>query len=147
LSKSNVLGLLQSLYGEIVVTSSVLSELNSDKDETLQFIEAAIKQGWVRVVEIKVNDRELVDLLDDGEASAITYSLEHDYIPILIDESRGKSYAKSKGIPVIGTAGILIQAKRKKLVTLVKPLLRDMKSKGYWLSDHFIDTAASLVGE
>jgi len=147
LSKSNVLSLLRSLYGEVLVTRAVLSELDSDKDETLQSVKAAIKQEWVRIVEVNVKDRELVDLLDDSEASAITYSLQHDCIPILIDEHRGKSYAISKGIPVIGTAGILIQAKQKKLVTLIKPLLQDMQSKGYWLSDNFIDTVASLVDE
>lgn len=147
MSKSNVLSLLRSLYGEVLVTRAVLSELDSDKDETLQSVKAAIKQEWVRIVEVNVKDRELVDLLDDSEASAITYSLQHDCIPILIDEHRGKSYAISKGIPVIGTAGILIQAKQKKLVTLIKPLLQDMQSKGYWLSDNFIDTVASLVDE
>jgi len=129
------------------VTTAVISELDSDKDESLQSVNAAIKQGWVRIVEVSIDDEELVDFLDQGEASAITYSLQHDCIPILIDEIRGKSYAKRKGIPVIGTAGVLIQAKRKKLVTLIKPLLKDMQNKGYWLSDQFIDTVAGLVDE
>ncbi|MFV1984372.1 MAG: DUF3368 domain-containing protein [Thiohalomonadales bacterium] len=139
--------MLQSLYHKVVITASVLSELEPSKDNTLQSVKAGIQQGWIRIVEVNITDQNLADMLDQGEASAITYSLEHDCIPLLIDEHRGKTYAKNKGIPVIGTAGILIQAKQKKLITLVKPLLEDMQTKGYWLSNEFIDTVVELVDE
>jgi len=139
--------LLHSLYKEVLVTQAVLSELNSEKDNTLQSVEVAIKQGWVLIVEVNSLDQELVNVLDQGEASAISYSLAHDRIPILIDEHKGKLYAKYKGIPVIGTAGVLIQAKQQNHITLVRPILNEMKAKGYWLSDNFIATVAEIVDE
>jgi len=139
--------LLHSLFGEVVLTTSVLSELYSVKDTTLQSVEAAIKQGWVLVVEVTSVDQKLVDILDQGEASAITYSLAHDNIPILIDEKKGRNYAKFRGISVIGTAGVLIQAKQLNHITLLRPLLNEMKHKGYWLSDSFIEIVANIVGE
>lgn len=139
--------MLHSLYKDVLVTREVLSELNSEKDNTLQSVEVAIKQGWVLIVEVKSFDQELIDVLDRGEASAITYSLAHNRIPILIDEHKGKMYAKYKGIPVIGTAGVLIQAKQHNHITLVRPILNEMKAKGYWLSDNFIDTVAEIVHE
>jgi len=45
------------------------------------------KQGWVVVVDVASVDQELVDVLDQGEASAITYSLTHNLIPLLIDDN------------------------------------------------------------
>lgn len=147
LSKSNLLGLLQSLYEETFITKAVLSELHSEKDDTRKSVAAAIKQGWICMVDIGVSDAELIHMLDEGEASAITYSLNNNCIPLLIDELRGKHYAIHQGIPVIGTAGVLILAKRNRLIPLVKPLLKDMRNKGYWLSDSFIDAVARIVDE
>jgi len=147
LCKCNLLELSHSLFNEVVVTRSVLSELYSVKDTSLQSVEAATKQGWVLAVEVTSVDLKLGDILDQGEASAITYSLEHDCMPILIDEKKGRTYAKFRGISVIGTAGVLIRAKQQNHITLVRPLLNEMKNKGYWLSDNFIEIVAAIVGE
>jgi len=142
-----LLGLLQSLYDNVVITESVFNELDVGKDDTLASVNSAIQQGWLVKVVVPINDQELAEILDPGEASSIIYSLQYHRIPILIDEYKGRRYAKRQGIPVIGTAGILILAKQKKLIPLIKPLLQDMKVKGYWLSDQFIDTVATLAGE
>lgn len=142
-----MLGLLQSLYKEVIVTDSVFAELDSEKDNTLSSVKAAIQQGWLDIVVVPIDDQEIANILDPGEASAISYSLQHNRIPLLIDEHKGKRYARSQGIPVIGTAGVLILAKQKNLIPLVKPLLLNMKEKGYWLSDQFIDTVTAIAGE
>jgi len=147
LSKSHSLGLLQSLFEQVVITDSVLKELDSSKDETLAAVNAAIVQGWLVSVIVPITDPELAKMLDPGEVSSILYSLDHNRIPLLIDEYKGKQWAKKQDIPVIGTAGILIKAKQMKLIPLVKPLLLDMQSKGYWLSNQFINTVACMVDE
>ena len=147
LSKSHSLGLLQSLFEQVVITDVVLKELDPNKDDTLVSVNAAMDQGWLVSVIVPITDHELTELLDPGEVSSILYSLEHNRIPLLIDEHNGKQWAKKQVIPVIGTAGILIKAKQMSLIPLVKPLLLDMRAKGYWLSDQFIDLISSMAGE
>ena len=129
----------------VIVTEAVLDELESTKDNALSNVEAAIKQGWIETVQVDITDNELVEILDPGEASAILYSLSNDFLPILIDDNKGKRYARKQGIPVIGTAGVLIKAKKEKIIPLVRPIFLDMKSKGYFLSDSFINTVAAMV--
>lgn len=124
-----------------------MNELKSSKDDTLLSVKAAIEQGWIKSVIVPITNHDLAEILDPGEVSSILYSLEHNCIPILIDEFKGKTWAKKQGIPVIGTAGVLIKAKQANLVPLVKPLLLDMKSKGYRLSDQFIDMISTMAGE
>jgi predicted nucleic acid-binding protein len=147
LGKSNLLGLLKSLYTEVIITEIVFSELDASKNDVLATVNAAIQQGWLVKVAVSIDDPELAEILDPGEVSSILYSLRHGHIPLLIDEYKGRRYAKKQAIPVIGTAGVLIQAKQKNLVPLVKPLLIDMITKGYWLSDEFIDMVPTIAGE
>lgn len=125
----------------------MLSELSPDKNETLNSVNAAMDQGSLISVTVQITGHELAETLDPGEASSIIYSLEHNRLPILIDEYKGKRWAKKQGIPVIGTAGVLIKAKQMNLIPLVKPLLRDMQTKGYWLSEQFINMVGNLVDE
>ncbi len=139
--------MLQSLYERVVITDAVYVELGPCRDNTLASVSAAISQGWLTRVTVSITDRELVEMLDPGEASSILYSLDHNRIPLLIDERRGKRIAKARGIPVIGTAGVLVKSKQANLIPLVKPLLIDMQAKGYWLSDPFIRMVAAMVGE
>ena len=139
--------MLQSLYERVVITDAVYVELDPCRDNTLASVSAAISQGWLTRVTVSITDRELVEMLDPGEASSILYSLDHNRIPLLIDERRGKRIAKARGIPVIGTAGVLVKSKQANLIPLVKPLLIDMQAKGYWLSDPFIRMVAAMVGE
>lgn len=135
------------MYTEVVVTDVVFNELDASKDDTLATVNAAIQQGWLVKVVVSIDDPDLAEILDSGEASSIQYSLQHDRIPLLIDEFKGKRFAKKQGIPVIGTAGVLIQAKQNKLIPLVTPLLLDMQSKGYWLSDEFRNMVSTMLGE
>jgi len=75
----------------------------------------------------------LLNLLDRGEAEAITLSL-HLNIPILIDEKLGRQIAKKNGLSIIGTGGLLISAKKAKLINKVSPLIKKLQENDYYLS-------------
>lgn len=48
-------------------------------------------------------------LLDAGEAEAITVAKERR-LPLLVDETKGRSIARMMGIPVLGLVGLLLMA-------------------------------------
>jgi predicted nucleic acid-binding protein len=93
-------------------------------------------------------DPLLVMELDAGEAEVI--SLARNLAPCLavIDERRGRRIAQDVyGLPVKGTAGILVEAQRKGLISTVRPSLLKLKSVGYFISDNVINAACQAVGE
>lgn len=50
-------------------------------------------------------------VVDEGEAEAIGLALEKG-LRLIIDDRKARIYAKRLGVKVIGTAGILVRAKK-----------------------------------
>ena len=66
---------------------------------------------------------------------------------LLMDDRAGRTAAAMPGLPVVGTAGLLIQAKGRGLVPAVLPLLQTIRSNGYRFTDALLAAAAKLAGE
>ena len=84
--------------------------------------------------------------LDEGEAEAIQLARELQ-ATIIIDERRGRRIAKSLGLKVRGTLGILLELKRKGLIDAVKPFIRKMLEKGYYLSEELVEEVLRAADE
>lgn len=48
---------------------------------------------------------------------------------------------------MLGTAGVLIQAKQAGLLPHVLPILEQIRQNGYWLSEALLSAIAKLAGE
>ncbi|MBI4755325.1 MAG: DUF3368 domain-containing protein [Betaproteobacteria bacterium] len=91
-------------------------------------------------------DPLLVAELDPGEAAVI--SLARASIPCMaiIDEKRGRRIAHQVyGLPVKGTAGLLVEAKRRGLLNDLRSTLLELKRAGYYLSDAVIEGACKAA--
>lgn len=66
---------------------------------------------------------------------------------ILSDDRQARLAAGRLGFSVIGTVGILAEAKRKRLVPALAPVLLALKEKGVWLSNLLIQKILADVGE
>lgn len=84
--------------------------------------------------------------VDDGEAEAIALAAERKW-RIVLDDRRARDVAERMGLKIIGTVGILIWAKRAKILPWIKPLLNELTEKGFHLSEALKREALSLVGE
>ena len=59
----------------------------------------------------------------------------------LLDDQAARSHASKHQLPFFGTVGVLIAAKRKGLVEVIKPLLYELRSRNFHLSDKVIRDA------
>jgi len=99
--------ILKLFIEKVTITNEVYSEI-SIQPSTKMFIDKEIAKGFIAVEPYKNRQlfKEINFILDAGEASSITLALEEN-LPLIRDEKKGRKFAKSKGIDVIGLVGIL----------------------------------------
>jgi len=147
LCKVRQLDLLNLLFKSCFITDDVYTEVIKGNDQAVDCLKDAVNAQVL--IKITVNQIELIleQTLDKGEASAITLAKQKEHCALLIDEIKGREMAKQLNIPVIGTAGLLLLAKRKGFIDEVLPILQKIKNNGYWLSTDFLNKIAKLANE
>ncbi len=137
LDKIGQLGLLKSIFGKITVTKEISEEFNKDLPD---FIE-------VQYPKDKNYQRILENSLDAGEASAIALALDYDDCLLIIDETKGRREAKSLGLKVTGTIGILIVAKEKGLIPSLKKVFDKIGKTNFRINKALLVEALKKSGE
>ena len=84
--------------------------------------------------------------LGPGETAVIAWALAHQCTAIL-DDLAARRCAGGLGIPLIGTLGLVLKAKRKGLIRAARPVLEKLRGSGMYLSDRILDPALRLVDE
>ena len=88
----------------------------------------------------------LSTVVDDGEAEAIALASEQDCL-LILDDRKARRWAKSLGLRVIGTAGLLVLAKGQGVLNEVKPVLESMKRSNFYLHPSLEKEVLRLAGE
>ncbi|MGL4512419.1 MAG: hypothetical protein ACRCT8_04955 [Lacipirellulaceae bacterium] len=114
--------LLEKLYASVVVPPAVLDELSHEHTPELARNWAASLPAWVEVRSPEHVDEDLVAALDPGEAAAISLARELRASVLLIDERAAARVARSEGLVVTGTLGVLVDAANAGLVSLADAL-------------------------
>ena len=144
------LSVLFNLFGKVIVPEVVAAECLADKIRPGATAIAKAIDG--KMIQIAHSTKEIVDAnnelarLDDGEAAAV--ALAHSLnLPLIIDEKLGRDVAKKLGVKIIGTIGVLLLAKEKKIIGTIKPILLQLKNGGYFLSSALIKDALKRAQE
>lgn len=140
------LQLLKEVFGSVVIPVAVQQELAEIPGQmefiaSLNFIEIKRPADIISVAQFKTQ-------LDEGEAEAIALAVELDADFVIIDEWKGRKVAKQMGLQIIGLVGILTTAKRKGIVSAIKPILLElMDQAGFRLHPSIVADALREVGE
>ena len=108
------------------------------------------KSSWIRVQDVSAGPmlHLLLADLDEGEAESLALACEIKADVILLDERDARRAARSMGLRVLGTVGILIWAKRLGMVPELRNELNVLQEKGkFRLSNFLIERALREVGE
>jgi len=106
------------------------------------FIQVAAPHSLSSLIENAITD------LDEGEQEVIALGASAlGEVVLLMDDQAGRRVARVLGLSVVGTAGILLMAKRRGLINAVTPLIAELRRQGYWLSDALLTEVKRLAGE
>ena len=143
------LWILEKLYGNVIIPEAVLYELEKLKLNKLN-ISQITDSTWIKIQ--PVMNESLVAILseslDRGESEAIVLAQELRADLLIIDEIKGRNYAKKLNIRIIGLVGILVQAKIEGILENVGEILDELKHKaGFWISQELYDKAIVMSNE
>lgn len=79
---------------------------------------------WLTVATAPAHDEQALQRLDAGESAAITLALVLQADLMLMDDRAAVAVARTQGLAVVGTIGILELAGRHKLIDLVNVVAR-----------------------
>jgi uncharacterized protein len=133
--------ILARLYQEIVIPEEVAVELEQYHAALPAFIQ-------VRAVCDRKRFTQLCAELHEGEAAAIMLMIEGKGDLLLIDERRGRKVAQREKLPVIGVVGVLVEARRRRLIPSLKEVIEDLENiAGFRISPKLKARALESVGE
>lgn len=145
LARTGNLLILKALAPAFLIPEPVLDEIRAKDDAVLRDVQAA---PWLSVVPPPSIPQTLLAWdLGKGEASVLAWALSRPGTIAVLDDQRARSYAQWHGIPVIGTLGIVLGAKRQGMIPLARPVIQDLVARGMYLSKAVADKALALVGE
>lgn len=81
-----------------------------------------------------------------GESAVIRLGLALP-APVLMDDRAGRAVAHNLRIDVVGSAGVLLAAKRRGLLTGVAPVIDEFRANGYHLSANLVEAVLARPGE
>ena len=147
LTKADLLTLLQTRYTTVLVPATVAMEIRQygAQDITYRTIQ---KTDWLTVVETPPMSAELQACnLDPGEASVLAWACAHPGTEAILDDLAGRRCADRLGIPIRGTLGLVLAAKKQGDIPEAKPVVEKLRRAGMYLSDQVLNKALALVGE
>ena len=147
LAKINRLILLPELYGEVFVPPAVATELRAKPDRTWpeldRFLGSARVQAPANVTQIGTFSA----YLGIGEAEAIALAMEIPDVVLIMDDAEGRRMAQRCGLRVTGLLGVLIEAKARRLLPTIGPMVDQLVAEGLWLSEAMRRSVLEAVGE
>lgn len=137
LDKLNLLHLLYDLFGDILITTEI------EKEFGLKL------PSWINALKVKdiAYQKVLESNIDKGEASAIALALEMVNCLLILDDNKARKVARHLELTYIGTLGLLVEAKEAGLISLVKPVLTQMKNTNFRITENLEKRVLELAGE
>jgi predicted nucleic acid-binding protein len=131
------LELLNKIYSNVTVTPEIAGEY----DKPLP--------SWFEIVEPQNRKYQqiLENSLDRGEASAIALAVEEEDALLIIDDLKGRKLAGELRINIIGTLGIIADAKLQGHLASVKKCIEDFKRTVFRISDELEEAILRKAGE
>ena len=147
LHQLGLLHLLPALAGRVLIPPAVLYEIEEGKACGIDLPDVrALEWGTIRSP-TGGSTLPLDHNLGPGETEVLLLAGEIDNAVVVLDDGLARKVADQRRIPVIGTLGLLINAKRAGLVSSVKEQIDRLQAKRFRVSPLTRAAVLKLAGE
>ena len=147
LHQLEILSILPALAEDIVVPEAVVAELEAGRSAGVN-VPKVEELGWLTVQLPKsLSVLPLVTDLGRGETEVWALALERPGYITVLDDKLARSFAQTLAVPFTGTLGLLLDAKRKRLLEAVSPVLDTLKALDFRLSPSTVKLILRLADE
>lgn len=136
----DLLPILPTLFGRIVIPPAVAAEATKRGSALPSWID-------VRLLTRPVDARVVAAHLGVGESEVLCLGLELTDAWLILDDGAARNLARQMGIRMLGTAAVLVEAKRAGLLPYVRPVLDVLLARGFRLSPKVYAVILKAAGE
>lgn len=147
LSRAGLLDLLQLISTEVVVPEPVAAEIvrRGPDDPAAR---ALANTAWLVVAQAPPVPPEIQAWgLGQGESSVLAWAQAYPGTEVVTDDLAARRCAAALNIPMRGTLGLVLVAKRRGRIPAARAVLLQLRQGGMYLSDEVMNRALALVGE
>lgn len=138
---------LRQIYQTAIVPYEVVEEISRGGPSRLAYTEFQADQ-WLEKVALPITIAPFLrSAVDIGEAAVIQLALDRGIQRVAIDDLNGRRVARTCGLLVTGSLGILVKAKVAGYPLSIREAIARMQVQGIWLADKVIAEAVRLAGE
>ena len=138
--------LIEKLAAQAVVPDAVIAEIRAgEADDPSASAGLSFAQPR-RISNISLPDSVAHWDLGSGESQVIVNALQGSNWAVLDDRAARRCAARHQ-VPVVGSIGIVLRAKRSGLVPAAAPVIAQLKTAGMYASDEFVRALLASIGE
>lgn len=139
---------LPSLYRKILIPFEVLKEIEAGGQGNPESCALDLMKHHA-IIGREESDipTALLRDLDIGEASVIANANQNGIDTVAIDERAGRRLARIHGLRVTGSLGILLKAKKQKMIPRLSDCITRMRQHGIWIAEDLVTDSLREAGE
>jgi len=148
LSRGGHLDLLLHFADRVLVPEPVAHEIRSSRSRQDITVKALEDVSWIEITPAPQAPEAILEWgLGAGESSVLALAHKHGGLEAIIDDLAARKCAASMGIPIRGTLGIVLVAKRRGVIVSARVVMEDLIEAGLYLSHRVLDDALRRVDE
>ena len=146
LAKVNQLGLLEKLSASFLVPDAVAAEILAGEASDPALL--AIKSGWgQRASPVSIPQAVLEWGLGSGESAVLSLALTRGQATVVLDDASARSAARTLKLPLIGTLGIIVRAKMRRIIPSAGKVIADLRAAGLFLDPQLVESVLGQIDE
>lgn len=148
LARGGFLHLMRALAEETIVPAAVAIEVRNARSSDAA-VEALTHDSTLRIGNpVHVADALGQFALGAGEEAVLAWAMAHPDAVAIIDEQDGRKAAQVLGVRVLGTLGVIIEAKKRGLIPAARPVVEHLlRTTSWYLDDDLRERTLRSEGE